>query len=573
MIYRCLRANSYRLITLGLIGIVVYLAGSPVWADRARAIRLVEQARAFMRDDKYEQAREKLAEAIKADARYPEIYANLGYIDELTATKEQALEHYGHTLTLKPEHAYARSRFRRLFFTDRFPRRIELRYLKYSPVSLVVDSCQVTLADASGSAHPYTRRFAYTTSLLFPEEMDRGAPALQIEIPAAGEGSGVTSVVNRAAYGLVMTPDSDILHLRFVVQYPSVTISSAQKDYAQLAQLLTHMLLRFSLYSEIYLGRVPPGDEEGLVRVYLCEAGPTGAEQYEDNIYLYDVDEDRTPLEWAREVAHELGHYLLPRVGRLEEPEPWGNGELGERLFLQWLAAEAGEVTGERWPSEAAQAALTSLCNGQPMDLESYIQNRCRPLLDFWLQQGPESPLIAGANQPSLDYFIGFCLWVQAAHGPALLAKMLDATTGSSIAEFREAYQATVRQILAERPLAVNAGALNLVNSQLSHPLQEGATGREAVKIERDDAAVLPVFVPAGAWQVRVDCQPEDAGLRVAAEVGEETIEGIGEISLAVGQAGWHRIRITAPQTAQVILLKGITVTAVRQVLAQIDGR
>jgi len=542
------------------------VAGPRVWADREEAVRLVKEARQLIAVDKYNEARHKLAQAAEADVRYPEIYANLGYLDELTATKEQALAHYGHTLQLQAEHKYARSRFRHLFFAGPFPRWISLGFMKYSPVSVAVDSCQVRSTDLAGPARRYQRRFAYTTSLLFPEEMGRGDPAPAIKIPAAGEASGLTAVVNRASYGWVMSPDSDALHLRFVVQYPSATISSAGKDYAQLAQLLTHSLLRFSLYSEIYLGRRPSGDKEGLVHVYFCEAGPTGAEQYENNIYLYDVARDRSPLEWAREVAHELGHYLLPPVGRFDEPEPLGNGELGERLFLQWLAAETEEVTGERWPSEAAQSALTSLWGGQQMDLGSYIEGQCRPVLDFWLQQGPDSSLIAGANQPSLDYFIGFCLWVQAAHGPGLLAEMLDAAAGNSIADFREAYQITVKRISDQKALLINAGALNLAASQLSQLPREGAMRREEVKLGPHGVVVLPVFLPPGGWHLSVVCQPEDAQVHLAIQIGEEAIEGTGKVTVAVGAAGWHQVRIPAPQAAEEVLLHGLTVVGLPQV-------
>lgn len=554
------------MIAIALWAMAATLCGTPACADRTEAARLVVEARELIALDKYAEARDKLAEAVAAAPEYPEIYANLGYLDELTAAKERALANYGRTLELRSGHKHARNRFRHLFFEGHFPRWISLRFVKYGPVSLVTETCQARFADLTGLSRLHQRRFAYTTSLLFPEEMDRGDPALQIRIPAAGEDPGLSTVVNRATYGLTMEPDTDVLRLRFVVQYPSATISRNGNDYSELAPLLTHVLLRFSLHSEIYLGRAPQGDSEGLVHVYFCEAGPVGAEQYQDNIYLYDVVQGRSPLEWAREMAHELGHYLLPPVGRFEEPEPWGNGELGERLFLQWLAAEAGEVTGERWPAETAQSALANLWQGQQMDLDHYIQHECRPLLDFWLEKSPDSPLIAGAKQPSLDYFIGFCLWAQAAHGPAVLAEMLDSAAGTSIADFALAYKATVEQVLARGALSVSAEALNLAGSQLSLPPTEGALGREEVKLGPEDVVVLPVFLPAGAWQLTAQSQPQDAQLHLTTELGEDTMEGVGTLSIAVGQGGWHQIRVTAPQVSEVIELQGFTVAALPQV-------
>ncbi len=558
--------SAGRRVTISLVVVMTLSCSLRVSADRRQAADLVEQARELIAAEDYQPARQVLTQAIAADDHYPEIYVSLGYLGELTDTKEQALTHYGRALQLKPDHTYARQRFRHLFFAGRFPRWVSLDLIKYSPVSVVVDSCQVTLTDAVGRVRSDQRRFAYSTSLLFPEEMGRGDPALRIRIPAAGQAAGPTTVVNRVTYGWQMAPDTNTLHLRFALYYPSATVSSAGKDYSQLSQLLMHMLLRFAGYGDIYLGRQPPGDEEGLVRVYLCEDGPTGAEQYQHNIYLYDVAQGRSVLEWTREIAHELGHALLPPVGRFDEPEPWGNGEVGERLFLQWLAAEASQVSGYGWPSAPAQDALAALCSGQSMDLHSYIADQCRPLLDFWLREGPESPLIAGTGRQSLDHFLGFCLWVQAAHGPRLLAQVLDASSGTSIPDFGESYQTIVRRRLASDQLFVRAGAVHLPNSHLSQIPSEGALARREVMVGAQDVAVLPVFLPAGVWQVVAVCQPNDAQLHLVVQIGQQRVEALDEISIAVGKDGWHQIRITVPGASEAVQFHGVIITALPQV-------
>ena len=83
-----------------------------------------------------------------------------------------------------------------------------------------------------------------------------------------------------------------------------------------------------------------------MVNAYLCPAGPTGAESYKQSLYFYDVATERSSIEWARQAAHELGHLLLPPIGRFASPESFASGFLGERLLLQYLALEAGLIAG-----------------------------------------------------------------------------------------------------------------------------------------------------------------------------------------------------------------------------------
>jgi hypothetical protein len=70
-----------------------------------------------------------------------------------------------------------------------------------------------------------------------------------------------------------------------------------------------------------------------LLRVFLMTEGKAGAEQQQNLMYLYDLSERVPPQAWLRELTHEYGHWILPPINSYEEPEPWANGDLGERWF------------------------------------------------------------------------------------------------------------------------------------------------------------------------------------------------------------------------------------------------
>ncbi len=550
-----------------VVVLVLPWAIAPAYADRTEAVELVEQAQELLDQGQHEQARKQLAVALKADPTYPEVHAQLGFLHEASGEIERAVDCYGQVLQLAPNHSHARARMRYVFYQARFPRWVKLDYLKYSPISVVVDKCQVRLPGADALRSRRRLDFAYTTSLLFPEEMGRSDPAPRIPIPA-GQYGRAYATVNRVCYGLVGRPNSQVTDLRFVVQYPSQTISHADNDYSQLATTITHLLLRFSGYAAMYLNRPPTGDDEGLVHVYLCEPGPAGAEQYENNIYFYDIDQPRTAAEWAREVAHELGHSLLPAVGRFDEPEEMGGGLLGERLFTQWLAAEAELVTGARWPSQTVADAVGAVLNGDGQKVADYIQEQCRPALDLWLREGPESALVQAKSAEAMDYFTGFCLWVLAAQGPQVLAEILDNTPGENPAptDFLATYREIVTRNLEVQAWRVNAGALNPAQSRLAQLTQEGAVRREEITLGPGDTALLPVFLPAGAWVIAAEAVPSGESVNLEFRLGEQTLVSPSPLTIFTDEAGWHTVRLSVGGDTDQLHLQGIRIEQAPQV-------
>src|SRR5205807_841719 len=120
------------------------------------------------------------------------------------------------------------------------------------------------------------------------------------------------------------------------------------------AELVARMVLRLYNQLQRHYHPGPPKGFLGIVDVYLCWGGTPGGEQRFDiekvgkpprqidvnTIYIYDLASFKDPVEMAREVAHEYGHAVLPPVGGFGEPEDWGNGDAGERVFMRWLSEE-----------------------------------------------------------------------------------------------------------------------------------------------------------------------------------------------------------------------------------------
>jgi len=139
---------------------------------------------------------------------------------------------------------------------------------------------------------------------------------------------------------------------------------------------------------------------------------------------------------------------------------------------------------------------------------------------------------------------------------------VMDASSGTSIADFCESYQTIVRQRLASDQLFVRAGAVHLPNSHLSQMPSEGALARREVMVGPQDVAVLPVFLPAGVWQVAAVCQPNDAQLHLVVQIDQQRVEAVNEISVAVGKDGWHQIQIMGAPDWDTVQIEGIAITA-----------
>ncbi len=153
----------------------------------------------------------------------------------------------------------------------------------------------------------------------------------------------------------------------------------------------------------------------GVVNLWLTRRGEGGGEHFRNNLYFYSLLSERTGLEWARTLAHEYGHYLLPGASGYMEPENWGNGLLGERLFLRWIRDDL-----EAKRLEASQVPFVSLA-----ELNDYCEKQVYPLIGQVRDSGPDRALLAGSRKASMDAFTGLLLFADQTYGSPILYEML----------------------------------------------------------------------------------------------------------------------------------------------------
>ncbi|MEA3402717.1 MAG: hypothetical protein U9R79_15870 [Armatimonadota bacterium] len=549
-----LRGTVAAVLTVAL----VTTAAAQEEAQGPTASELVRESQHLADEGDVDAAMGKLLQALEIDPEAPTVHAHMGYLHELEGNTLKALASYGRLLELRPDDEYGRSRITHLFFGEQFPRRLRLSLLQFSPVSFVTDQCRVRVGEGVDELN---RRIANTNAVIFPEGMDGCSGPVEKEIPSAsGQGVVGTARFNRVCYGFTATPEGEELHMTAMTHYPSALLSERGADYSALAGRLTHILLRVHCYSRSCWG-LPQAVEDDVVRLWMCESGPTGAEQYEDDIFLYDVGRDRAPVEWLREIAHEWGHFSLPRMGRFTEPEPYANGVLGEALLLGLLAEEAGLVVGERWPSEKAQAAINGLWGSGEVELASYLTDMRERTLDLWLEEGPKSELAAGLGEEAFHYLVGAMLWVEAAHGHALLRSTLLAAPGESPADFYNGYRQALREAAGRGPITIDAGALNVSSSQLTETPVEGALRREDVQLGPGDRADYPVYLLDGPASVRVEPGLRDLRLKLYVDgIGPLPVEGGEPVSLGQREQDWHTLRLEAPEDCPPVTLRSIVI-------------
>lgn len=200
-----------------------------------------------------------------------------------------------------------------------------------------------------------------------------------------------------------------------------------------------------------------------LVEVFLTEGGDAGGEQgiffgpgpdgqprSHNTIYIYHLSSFDGPVEKAREVAHEYGHAVLPAIGGFEAPEEWGNGSLGERLFLMWLAEEL--ASGALKPEDAMGAEADAVA--------AWVRDRVLPLSDrVWLN-GPDLKLLKSKGPEAMDEYLGVMLMAAQAFPDAMPravllsggVKAMDALRGVLRAtEERETWEVRVPERLRGR--------------------------------------------------------------------------------------------------------------------------
>ncbi|HZT40622.1 MAG TPA: hypothetical protein VFA07_00465 [Chthonomonadaceae bacterium] len=197
--------------------------------------------------------------------------------------------------------------------------------------------------------------------------------------------------------------------LRFAVYAPDADSLALAKRVSRLLLLLlgeARARLRYDHPSDISVVSVwlTRQTEQGL-------SADVGGEQLKDQIYLYNIYSERKPIEWAREVAHEYGHFSLIGVSGYTSPEEWANGVLGERLYLKWLHDDlsAGRLHPEQVPFVT------------PEMLGDYVTRQVDPLLRRIAREGVDEHEIGRRNAAGMDAFTALALYLDTVYGSKAL--------------------------------------------------------------------------------------------------------------------------------------------------------
>lgn len=179
----------------------------------------------------------------------------------------------------------------------------------------------------------------------------------------------------------------------------------------------------------------------GVVDYYLAFGGPAGGEQLFDQeegpdgknhgvntIYVYQINNFDSKLEFLREVAHEYGHATLPPIGGYRAPEYWANGDLGERIYLRYLR---DMIADKRLSSEDAGGVSLH-------DLNGYLRKRVDPLIAAAAGRAPGAELKA-AGPESMNAYLGLVLYAQSILPPEVFARSLVLTGSQNATDYPKA--------------------------------------------------------------------------------------------------------------------------------------
>jgi hypothetical protein len=151
------------------------------------------------------------------------------------------------------------------------------------------------------------------------------------------------------------------------------------------------------------------GDEAGAehrLEADYFEASSFGEPVSSNSIYFYQIAGLTDPMEIVRETTHEYGHaaLLLNAPGGFSGPESWPNGDLGERLYINWLRHD---LAAEKIKSDE----LFGLTVGQ---LDKYLAANRTPLLQRFVERGPQPDTMAAKSTDGYWDYLAAALWMEA---------------------------------------------------------------------------------------------------------------------------------------------------------------
>ena len=298
-----------------------------------------------------------------------------------------------------------------------------------------------------------------------------------------------------AAVG-VYTDEAGAYQKRFTIHLPERSHLNSGRRAARFLALLWGMADR-------RYGSLCARLRQQPVDVWFTAGGQAGAEMSRNSLYVYDLLADRSGLEWARELAHEFGHYLLPGASGYREPESWANGVLGERLFLKWLREDLR--AGRLDPAEVPYVKLP--------ELDDYCAKQVTPLIEQIQQRGPDAATIKGEDRRATNAFTGLLLYSDTVYGSRSVMNMLA---------------------FLPRRNTGHARGVDFLSA-----FQDWAA-KVSPRVSMPSGAAIHLYLPAGPVRLR-----SGSGIRASLTVERRGCvpKGPGEWALNPGPAGWYRVR------------------------------
>lgn len=181
------------------------------------------------------------------------------------------------------------------------------------------------------------------------------------------------------------------------------------------AERACHLLLHCYSLAHAQLGLDHPLRYDRFLRVFLMTEGKAGAEQQQNLIYLYDLSERVPPQEWVRELTHEYGHWIIPPINSYTEPEPWANGDLGERWFTRKLVEQAKHARAE--PDFLMGASVGAL--------ETYLRRAVEPLVERMAREGLNPQRWRSRRHDGYEEYLALALYIDQVYGSPRLGRAM----------------------------------------------------------------------------------------------------------------------------------------------------
>lgn len=317
------------------------------------------------------------------------------------------------------------------------------------------------------------------------------------------------SVIYRAACYIYVT-ENGLCTRRFTVHTPDRETLPYAKRAARFYALL------WTMANQRFQGSVPRL-RESVVDVWLSRSGTAGGEQWNSNLYIYDLLSERTGIEWARELAHEYGHYLLPGASGYTEPENWANGVLGERLFLKWFRDDLRDH----------RLSLTEIPFLTTENLTDYCEKQVVPLIEQMQDNAPDSHRLAGTDRAAMNAFTGVLLYTDETYGAGTIPELLNYLPRERKGRIRGVDFLTALMLWAN----------DAADFSLTLP-----AGKE-----------MRVYLPRGTFRLRPQTEKAEAfpvTLRSPDLAFTRTTDGY---SVRVTKAGWIRLAATTKENRPVV--------------------